>query len=233
MAVAKRTSSGSWKMQLVPALIAIFSSNFRIDICVVMQMIYVIVVSFISVTMAENVSSEFDSDFGSRNPDTATTEAFSNMDLRPEEDLYAESVSSENSAEEAFLDNFACYSCAGKPTYDQAAQVANGWAAAELPGIIAGSWILNMTYPSVWWLIAQNVTTFGTWHVSYKVVLPTKLLWCLNYFWWSWRDIWSQLTFVITAITIKINFKTILCMLYVTRISNSYLILILDPCTNV
>ena len=84
MAVAKRTSSGSWKMQLVPALIAIFSSNFRIDICVVMQMIYVIVVSFISVTMAENVSSEFDSDFGSRNPDTATTEAFSNMDLRPE-----------------------------------------------------------------------------------------------------------------------------------------------------
>ena len=182
MAVAKRTSSGSWKMQLVPALIAIFSSNFRIDICVVMQMIYVIVVSFISVTMAENVSSEFDSDFGSRNPDTATTEAFSNMDLRPEEDLYAESVSSENSAEEAFLDNFACYSCAGKPTYDQAAQVANGWAAAELPGIIA--WKLNPQHDLPQRVMAYCTECHNFWHVAcvlqsgspYKVALVSELL---------------------------------------------------------
>ena len=78
-----------------------------------------------------------DSDYRSRNPDTATTEVYSDpgrLDL-------SESCDSIDSLERNFLMNFACVLCGGAPSYDQAVQVAGAWAAGEVPGL--ASWVLQ------------------------------------------------------------------------------------------
>ena len=186
------------------------------------------------VTMAETVS--FDSDFGSRNSDTITTVAFSNMDHGPEEDLYVESVSSEISVEEAFLKKFARYTCACKPTYDQAAQVANGWAAVQLPGIVAWKSSPQNDLPQR--AMAYCTECHNFWHVAcilhsgsqYEVALVAELLLMKlggylvrTYLWHNCHNDnqeWLKNNYAMTAI----NY---------TNHQLLFLILILDPCTSI
>ena len=76
------------------------------------------------------------SDYRPRNPDTATTEAYSD----PGAEL-SESFDSVDSLYRNFLINFMCILCRGAPAYDQAAQEAVAWAAGDMSGLV--SWILQ------------------------------------------------------------------------------------------
>ena len=78
-----------------------------------------------------------DSDYMSRNPDTASTEAFSD----PGRDPSSDSMDSDDDVEDDFLENFKCCICGGVPVYEQAVQVAASWVAGELRGL--ASWIMQ------------------------------------------------------------------------------------------
>ena len=95
------------------------------------------------------IQERVDSNYQSRNPDTASTQAFTDygskgiyedipLDIESDD---SESNDSLDSLEESFLRNFECMQCIAIPTYEQASQVANLWTAGGLPGIV--KWHLN------------------------------------------------------------------------------------------
>ena len=106
-----------------------------------------------------------DSDYQSRNPDTASTQAYTDygsqdipLDTETDE---SESDDSIDSLEESFLRNFECMQCKVIPSYEQASEVANLWAAGELPGLV--KWHLNgQSGPSHLMVFCTECQSF--WH---------------------------------------------------------------------
>ena len=73
-----------------------------------------------------------DSDYLPRNPETATTEAYSHMD----DDVSSVSSDSGSSLIDDYLDNFQGIVCRQVPVFQEAQHISAQWVAGELPGII-------------------------------------------------------------------------------------------------
>ena len=81
---------------------------------------------------------ESDSNYRSRNADSATTEAYSDPEA-PFEEVMNSSADNDDfdDIEDHFLHNFQCVACHAIPIFEQASQIAAAWAAGELPGVVA------------------------------------------------------------------------------------------------